>query len=1308
MAPATCPRDADLDASFELDRRSSNIHTIDDRQGSTLGNADPLPAPQVVRAWHEAATAPLHRIYRRLLGLRPFKTTYLSLYEPLDSYAERSIAIASAFFAIVAGVPLPIIGYIFGKIINDFPPEPGPLHQRLVQLLGVAVAYFVVTAIYTIGFGITAENVSVKLRRRLLECLLHLDQAYLDTHDIDVNGLLSEKMDTIQAGCSEKVGIFIQSLSYFVAAFVVGFILNAKLTGILLASVVPALTLCFAFLSPAVSKFSRVASQYNGQANELVESALRAVKIVQAFDMIGKLCQQHIGYLDSQTDANVKKAAFAASQSGAIYFIAFAANALAFYVGSRLSTGGNAGTVYAVVFLILDASFVVGQFAPFLEIFARAASAKAQIQDLLDASEQQTSATYRASSLKPNLRGKDIVFRDASFEYPARPNVKVLDSLDLCLKPGTFTALVGTSGGGKSTIVALLLGIYEYRGHITFGADEVQSIDSKCLRSQIAVVDQDTTLFSGTVFDNVCYGLIGHDLTQDEKSARCKQALKEANVDFLDRLPDGMHTRLGNEMQLSGGQRQRICLARALIKRPALLILDEPTSALDATSEVAVMEAVKTVAASGTTVLMIAHRLSTTLAADHIAVVSEGKIVEEGSPNDLSEGGAVFRGLLDAQQTNMPSREESPTASEASSMHRVSTALTTSADVPPGIDDVPPQQEDAYAAKMSFKNVAGRILRMSKPEGWMSLLGIFASVVSGGILLGQAIIFGNLIELLNGGRQGTSYYNSAEFFCLMFFILALIALSSYITSGSVFGVISIRLTSRVQKQMLYRLLHLDLQWFFEAGHSTHRLMGAFTKDPGDLAALGGVALGAIFTIMTSVVGGLVLALAIAWKIAIVLFSMMPVMVVAGFLRLRILTISETKHREAYSGATSLAAESCRNRRAVTALCLEQHLLDEYRQALYRPYHQIRNFVLIANTLLAFCFSVTYFVYALAYWWGSKQVRNGTYTTTEFFIVLPALLFSAQQAGQFFSLSPEVARAKTAARSVFTLLDAEPKIMRLYSGSLSASSASKLQLCSSSKNLIPGSRDETPVRGCPKLEFRNISLIYPNAKGPALQNVNLQIHSGQTVAFVGPSGAGKSSTMALVERFLDPTSGTMMFDGIDYRDIDVQRLRSRMGLVTQDPDLFPGSIAYNIKLGSAPDQTITDGDIQVACQKCGLHDFITSLPEGYSTNCSSGLSGGQKQRLSIARALIRNPDILLLDEPTSALDAHSEAHVQAALLAEASKDRTTIMVAHRLASIQHCDRIYVFDNGSVVEQGTHSELVQQDGLYASMAKAQSLA
>lgn len=480
-------------------------------------------------------------------------------------------------------------------------------------------------------------------------------------------------------------------------------------------------------------------------------------------------------------------------------------------------------------------------------------------------------------------------------------------------------------------------------------------------------------------------------------------------------------------------------------------------------------------------------------------------------------------------------------------------------------------------------------------------------------------------------------------------------------------------------------------------------MLAFTKDPGDLSCLSGIALGTIFTVITSVFGGIILAHVVAWKIAVVLLAAVPLMVASGYLRLRTLTLSEVRHREAYGGANSLAAEACRSRKTVAALGLEEHLLTEYRSSLQKPFKEIRRFIIISSTLLAFCLAISYFVYALAYWWGSKQVRDGLYSPRQFFTVLPALLFSAQAAGQLFSLSPEIARAKTAARSVFKLLDAQASIMTIKSD--------EKKTPESQTSTPPESVFQEKLTGVAKLQFDNVSLSYAgNSSRKALNKINISIAAGQTVAFVGPSGGGKSSTIALIERFFDPTEGAVRLDGVNLRNMDVRALRKTMGLVAQDPDLFPGSIRYNVKLGGAPGTEVSDAAVEDACRRCGLHDFITSLPDGYNTDCGAGstakLSGGQRQRLAIARALVRDPAILLLDEPTSALDAHSEAHVQATLAA-AARGRTTVVVAHRLASVLRADRIFVFDQGRVVAAGTHAELVRDCALYAGMAKAQSL-
>lgn len=242
-----------------------------------------------------------------------------------------------------------------------------------------------------------------------------------------------------------------------------------------------------------------------------------------------------------------------------------------------------------------------------------------------------------------------------------------------------------------------------------------------------------------------------------------------------------------------------------------------------------------------------------------------------------------------------------------------------------------------------------------------------------------------------------------------------------------------------------------------------------------------------------------------------------------------------------------------------------------------------------------------------------------------------------------------------------------------------------------------------------VEFRDVHFSYPTRPGqPVLQGLNLSIKPGQFVAFVGGSGCGKSTTIALLERFYDPLIGSIHIDGTRLSSLNLQDYRSQVALVSQEPVLYQGSIRDNLLLGIDSDN-IPDHELEQACKEANIYDFIQSLPDGFATsvgNKGSMLSGGQRQRIAIARALIRKPRILLLDEATSALDSKSEHVVQEAL-DRATKGRTTIAVAHRLSTVQKADVIFVFDQGRVVEQGTHAELIARGGKYSDLVNLQSL-
>ena len=321
-----------------------------------------------------------------------------------------------------------------------------------------------------------------------------------------------------------------------------------------------------------------------------------------------------------------------------------------------------------------------------------------------------------------------------------------------------------------------------------------------------------------------------------------------------------------------------------------------------------------------------------------------------------------------------------------------------------------------------------------------------------------------------------------------------------------------------------------------------------------------------------------------------------------------------------------------------------------------------------------------FVYAGWRATSGAGVLGGTLTAGAFFAFLSALIMAAQSLRQVANLQTVFTEGFTAARRLFAALDVEPTITD------------------------PADAKVLPA-GDAAIALDHVDFAY-GADAPALSDVSLTAHRGETVALVGPSGGGKSSILNLIPRFYDVTGGAVTIDGHDVRSVTLASLRDRIALVTQEPFLFDDTIRANIAYARP---SAAEDEIEAAARQAAAHEFIGDLPLGYDTivgEAGTRLSGGQRQRIAIARAFLKDAPILLLDEATSALDTESEAQVQAAL-ERLMAGRTTILIAHRLSTVKGADRIYVIDRGRVVETGTHGSLVRQNGLYARLAKAQDL-
>lgn len=1186
---------------------------------------------------------------------------------------DRIMMFFAIVCAIIAGCVLPMNSLLFADLSNaminygmsDKGPEAADEFHESVMfyvignvILGTILLIF--SYIATVLMNYTALNQVFKIKWLYLQSALNQDVAWYDTNKTgDFASKMAEDLVKMQDGMGEKITNFLHLFVSFLSSYVMALVKGWQLALVSMISF-PLTMILMTMIVRVVTKCARMEAMAYSRAAVTAEEVLSSIRTVFAFNGQHKEVDRFGGDLLDAKGINIKKALYMGIGLGILYLVIYGSYGLSFWYGIELLLTHDHYTpdvMVAVFFGVVMGTMQVAMSTPLLDVFAVAKGSAAKIFSLID--QVPKINPLLDEGIRPaNLHG-NITLENIYFNYPSRSDVQVLRGVSLTIKKGQTVALVGTSGCGKSTIIQLIQRFYDpLKGTVRIDDNDIQTLSIQWLRSKIGVVGQEPILFNTSIKNNIRYGY--QSATDEEIYA----AAKKANAHkFIKQLPSGYDSLCGDRgAQLSGGQKQRIAIARALVRDPQILLLDEATSALDTNSEATVQRALDK-AREGRTTIIVAHRLTTIRTADIIFAFKNGVVAEFGSHDQLMLEKGVYYEMVMTQSS--PQQEEKRELMKRPSV--ISQAST--------LKSIGKEDETADELVEGPSEPFWKVIALSKPEWKEATVACICSFLVGCAQPSFAIILGQILGVLSSDDPD-EIRQTANMMSILFACIGVGLCITNFLQTFLYGLAGERLTERLRRQMFQTYLSQEIAWFDDKNNSTGALCARLSGEASAVQGATGHRIGTLMQAAATLCVAIGLGMFYEWRVGLVAGAFIPVIIYMLYKQNAMWRRERFTDAHANESSTKIAVDAVSNIRTVMSLGTERMFVELYMEKLQPALETSQKGTHARGFVYGMSRGAMNYAMATAIVYGGYLIINHDVAYENVVMTSQAMIMCTASVASALAFSPNFQNGLNSANRILQLFKRVPQL------------------------LDPDVPTKENFVSSGPATYTNIEFAYPTRPNTTvLQDMNLCIKPGQTVALVGASGCGKSTVIQLLERFYDPNFGTVTLENQVISNIRQADLRKNLGIVQQEPILFDRTIGANIAYGDNS-RIPTQEEIIEAAKQANIHNFIASLPLGYETqlgNKGTQLSGGQKQRVAIARALLRNPKILLLDEATSALDVESEKVVQEAL-DNAKVGRTCIIIAHRLSTIKDADVICVFSEGKVGEMGTHSELMAKKGLF----------